>query len=107
LYLLKNVGCIDVTSPKIAKQLLGLHLCEYETSNTIERKVSPAERLVNAEELGVSQKTLPQAVESERAEIRRLLGSRTTTHPVIASSGPWVLSLLLNQLRVQVSFRSG
>jgi hypothetical protein len=41
-----------------------------------------------------------------RARIQPSAGGRTTTHPVMASSGPWVLSLLLNQLRVQASFRS-
>lgn len=42
----------------------------------------------------------------DRARIQPSAGDRTTTHPLLASSGPWVLSLLLNQLRVQVSFRS-
>lgn len=42
----------------------------------------------------------------ERARIQLSAGGRPTTHPVVASSGLWVLSLLLNQLRVQASFRS-
>jgi hypothetical protein len=41
-----------------------------------------------------------------RARIRLCADGRTTTHPVMASSGPGVFSLLLNQLRGQVSFRS-
>jgi hypothetical protein len=41
-----------------------------------------------------------------RARIRLCDGGRTTTHPVMASSGAWVLSVLLKQLRVQASFRS-
>jgi hypothetical protein len=39
-----------------------------------------------------------------RARIQLSAGGRTTTCPVMASSGPWVLSLLLNQLEVQASF---
>ena len=39
-----------------------------------------------------------------RARIQPCAGGRTTTHPVMASSGPWVFSLLLNQLGVQTSF---
>jgi hypothetical protein len=39
-----------------------------------------------------------------RARIQRPGGGRTTTHPVMAASGPWILSLLLSQLRVQASF---
>jgi hypothetical protein len=43
----------------------------------------------------------------KRARIQLRPGGRTTTHPVVASSGPWILSLLLNQLQVQASFRRG
>jgi hypothetical protein len=39
-----------------------------------------------------------------RARIQLCAGGRTITFPVVASSGPWVLSLLLNQLQVQASF---
>jgi hypothetical protein len=42
----------------------------------------------------------------DRARIQFNAGGRTTTHPVMASSGPWVLSLLLNQLPVQASFNT-
>ncbi|MBV8700101.1 hypothetical protein [Bradyrhizobium sp.] len=40
----------------------------------------------------------------DRARIHLRAGGRTTTHPVTALSGPWILSLLLNQLGVQASF---
>jgi hypothetical protein len=39
-----------------------------------------------------------------RARIQLCAGGRTTTYPVMAASGPWVLTLLLNQLQVQASF---
>lgn len=42
----------------------------------------------------------------ERARIKPSAGGRATDHPVVASAGPWILSLLLNQLAVQVSFKS-
>jgi general L-amino acid transport system substrate-binding protein len=45
--------------------------------------------MVNAEELGVSQKTLPQVVESDRAEIRRLLGSYAALGEVLGLSNDW------------------
>lgn len=41
----------------------------------------------------------------ERARIRQGAG-RPAKYPVIASSGPWMLSLLLSQLKVQVYFKS-
>ena len=41
-----------------------------------------------------------------RARIQLPGSGRVTDHPVIASSGPWMLGLLLNQLRVPASFRS-
>ena len=39
-----------------------------------------------------------------RARIQLCAGGRTITFPVVASAGPWVLSLLLNRLQVQASF---
>ena len=42
----------------------------------------------------------------DRARIQLRAGGRTTTHQVTASCGPWMLSLLLNQLGVQASFRA-
>src|SRR5262249_11063338 len=41
-----------------------------------------------------------------RARIQLDARGRTTTHPVLPSSGPWVLSLLINQLRVPASFKT-
>jgi general L-amino acid transport system substrate-binding protein len=50
--------------------------------------------MVNADELGVSQKTLPQAVESDRAEIRRLLGSYAALGEALGLSNDWAARVM-------------
>jgi general L-amino acid transport system substrate-binding protein len=54
--------------------------------------VIPANR--HAEELSVSQKTLPQAVESDRAEIRRLLGSYAALGEALGLSNDWAARVI-------------
>jgi general L-amino acid transport system substrate-binding protein len=50
--------------------------------------------MVNAEELGVSQKTMPQAVESEKAEVRRLLGSYAALGEALGLSNDWAARII-------------
>jgi general L-amino acid transport system substrate-binding protein len=50
--------------------------------------------MINAEELGVSQKTLPQALESEKAEVRRLLGSYAALGRALGLSNDWAARII-------------
>jgi general L-amino acid transport system substrate-binding protein len=50
--------------------------------------------MVNAEEEGVSQKTLPQAMESEKAHIRRLLGEYAALGEVLGLSNDWAARII-------------
>lgn len=50
--------------------------------------------MVNAEELGVSQKTLPQAIESDRAEIKRLLGGYAALGEALGLSNDWAARII-------------
>ncbi|MCK9914331.1 amino acid ABC transporter substrate-binding protein [Microbacteriaceae bacterium K1510] len=50
--------------------------------------------MVNAEELGVSRKTLPQAIESDRAEIRRLLGGYAALGEALGLSNDWAVRII-------------
>lgn len=50
--------------------------------------------MVDAEELGVTQKTLPEAVESDRAEIKRLLGSYAALGEALGLSNDWAARII-------------
>jgi general L-amino acid transport system substrate-binding protein len=50
--------------------------------------------MVNAEELGVSQKTLSQATESDKAEIRRLLGIYAALGEALGLSNDWAVRII-------------
>jgi general L-amino acid transport system substrate-binding protein len=50
--------------------------------------------MVNAEELGVNQKTLSQAMESDRARIRRLLGTYAALGEVLGLSNDWAARII-------------
>jgi general L-amino acid transport system substrate-binding protein len=50
--------------------------------------------MIDAEELGVSQKTLPQAMESERARIKRLLGTYAALGQTLGLSNDWAARII-------------
>jgi general L-amino acid transport system substrate-binding protein len=50
--------------------------------------------MLNAEELGVSQKTLSQAMESDRARIKRLLGRYAALGQVLGLSNDWAARII-------------
>jgi general L-amino acid transport system substrate-binding protein len=50
--------------------------------------------MVDAEEMGVTQKTLPEAMESERADIRRLLGSYAALGEALGLSNDWAARII-------------
>jgi general L-amino acid transport system substrate-binding protein len=50
--------------------------------------------MVNAEELGVNQKTLSQAMESDRARIRRLLGTYAALGEGLGLSNDWAARII-------------
>jgi hypothetical protein len=101
---------IEIFTIHIIKRILDRDLATVHAGGTVERAGIRLTRdgLILPGQTSVT----PWAAISQidltpnRARIRLSAGGRTTNHPVIASSGPWVLSLLLNQLRVQVSFCS-
>ncbi len=50
--------------------------------------------MVNAEELGVTQKTLPLAMESDKAEIKRLLGGYAALGEALGLSNDWAARII-------------
>ncbi|WP_051387196.1 amino acid ABC transporter substrate-binding protein [Bradyrhizobium sp. ARR65] len=50
--------------------------------------------MVNAEELGVTQKNLSEAMESDRAEMKRLLGSYAALGEVLGLSNDWAARII-------------
>lgn len=50
--------------------------------------------MVNAEELGVTQATLPQALASDRAELKRLLGGYAALGEALGLANDWVVRII-------------
>ena len=50
--------------------------------------------MLNAEELGVSQKTLPEAMKSDEARVRRLLGGYAALGEVLGLSNDWAARII-------------
>ena len=101
---------IEIFTIHIIRRILERDLATVHAGGTVERAGIRVTRdgLILSGQTSVTPWTAIRQIDltPNSARVPLSADGRTTTHPVMASSGPWVLSLLLNQLRVQVSFRS-